>query len=165
MKRIGIILSTVIVMCSILFLIYQYFQSGIPTSMPADFAVSLQYGVDGKNSINTYNNTITKDLVENGLTSIEYIPSKEELETIYKTIVKYDLYKINKPLVNKNVSVDENQEFILNFTINGEDYHVYGDSSMYNLKYNKPAKNYSSFINYMVSYIESTSAYQSLPNS
>ena len=37
-----------------------------PEEMPSDFGLSLNFGYYGKEEVNFYNNTITKDLIEGG---------------------------------------------------------------------------------------------------
>ncbi|WP_201003456.1 hypothetical protein [Paenibacillus glycanilyticus] len=57
----------------------------LPEEMPEDFrfSISFGYGEDHKNEINTYNGTITKDLVTKGTASAALTFSNDELKTIY----------------------------------------------------------------------------------
>ncbi|WP_336771914.1 hypothetical protein [Paenibacillus sp. MMO-58] len=57
----------------------------MPEDMPEDFrfSVSFGYGEDYKNEINTYNGTVTKDLVTKGTASAALAFSTDELQSIY----------------------------------------------------------------------------------
>lgn len=57
----------------------------MPEDMPEDFrfSVSFGYGEVNKNEINTYNGTVTKDLITKGTATAALSFSKEELQSIY----------------------------------------------------------------------------------
>ncbi|HBI03327.1 MAG TPA: hypothetical protein DDY49_04760 [Paenibacillaceae bacterium] len=63
----------------------------MPKTMPADFAFKITFGVEGKNEINTFRNTITKDLLKGGKTSGTFTFTKEEMEAIYKKMKKINI--------------------------------------------------------------------------
>ncbi|WP_078544863.1 hypothetical protein [Litchfieldia alkalitelluris] len=55
----------------------------MPDEMPGDFNFSLKYGVGALNEINTFKNSYTKDLVEDGTITTDLTFSKNELRNIY----------------------------------------------------------------------------------
>jgi hypothetical protein len=56
----------------------------MPKEMPIDFEFSLKYGTYGKKKIDTFNDTVVKDLVEDGTIKANIQLSKSEMERIYK---------------------------------------------------------------------------------
>lgn len=132
--------------------------------MPEDFNFSLQYGFSGKNEINTYTSTITKDLIENGTMSITFDIPYSDLEDIYNKLNDLDIINIKNKLIKEGLSIEPNSEYILNFTANDNEFTIYGDSTMYSIK-NDDANNYIEFVRYVIDYVESTSEYKSLPES
>ena len=63
-------------------------------AVPADFNFNLSFGIYGKNNINTYGNTFTKDLVLNGLETIDFYISEEKKIDIYNAFVEYKIYEL-----------------------------------------------------------------------
>lgn len=57
----------------------------MPNEMPEDFnfSVSFGYGEVNKNEINTYEHTVTKDLIMNGAAKAKVAFSEEEIQGIY----------------------------------------------------------------------------------
>lgn len=66
--------------------------------MPSDFAfkVSYGYGETQKNSVNTFDQTVTKDLIAAGTASASLTLTEEELKTIYKR-----MYELNVPALTE----------------------------------------------------------------
>ncbi|HEX6923436.1 MAG TPA: hypothetical protein VF149_06390, partial [Bacillales bacterium] len=57
----------------------------MPKSLPSDFEFVIHYGVGGKNAVNTFNHTVTKDLITAGTATIEdFSFTKEERNKIYR---------------------------------------------------------------------------------
>ncbi|UQZ32616.1 hypothetical protein C2I18_03010 [Paenibacillus sp. PK3_47] len=56
---------------------------GMPLEMPEDFAFSVRFGVKGKNEVNTFEHTVTKDLVSNGTATANLTLTQDELTEIY----------------------------------------------------------------------------------
>ncbi|KGA95942.1 hypothetical protein AJ85_19590 [Alkalihalobacillus alcalophilus ATCC 27647 = CGMCC 1.3604] len=59
--------------------------------LPEDFDFSLIYGTYGKQKIDTYNNTVIKDLVENGIVEADVTLTEDEMNRIYNEMVKIDI--------------------------------------------------------------------------
>jgi hypothetical protein len=56
----------------------------MPDEMPNDFAFSVQFGVGSKNEINTFDDTVTKDLVVDGTITKKIPLKKEEIKRVYQ---------------------------------------------------------------------------------
>jgi hypothetical protein len=68
----------------------------LPDEMPNDFDFLVQFGVGSKNEINTFDNTVTKDLVVDG-TITEKIPlTKEEIKRIYQKMKQVNVLEPKK---------------------------------------------------------------------
>ncbi|MFZ3591137.1 hypothetical protein ACOI1C_18280 [Bacillus sp. DJP31] len=55
--------------------------------MPKDFNFSLTYGAYGKKKIDTFNDIIIKDLVEEGTIEASIVLTEEEMRSIYKEMM------------------------------------------------------------------------------
>jgi len=56
-------------------------------SMPTDFNFTLKFGYAGKNVIDTYQGTFTKDLIINGTETIPFVIPEEKMKEIYASFV------------------------------------------------------------------------------
>lgn len=52
--------------------------------MPDDFNFSIHFGVQKRNEINTFDGTVTKDLIADGTATTELTLTKDEMKDIYK---------------------------------------------------------------------------------
>ncbi|MFD0711758.1 hypothetical protein [Paenibacillus sp. GCM10027626] len=61
-------------------------ENKMPKEMPEDFnfSVSFGYGEVNKNEINTYDNTVTKDLIMKGTATANFAFTKDEMQSIYE---------------------------------------------------------------------------------
>jgi hypothetical protein len=135
----------------------------LPEQITEDFNFSLQYGINGINEINTYENTITKDLILDGTKSIKFEIPKKDLGDVYSKLVELDIARISEKLVNKKLFITPLTEYILTFTISKRKYTVSGDATMYSLNGNEQVDDFSTFVKYVIDYVESTTEYKSLP--
>lgn len=60
---------------------------------PFNFSVSFGYGTVNKNEINTFNNTVTKDLVMNGTATANLTLTTEEMNDIYDVMREIDVLR------------------------------------------------------------------------
>ena len=72
--------------------------------MPDDFNFTIHFGIDGKNCIDTYNHTFTKDLIAKGTATIDFVIPADEMREIYRAFVEYQIaglpYNMNiKPVI------------------------------------------------------------------
>ncbi|WP_160037192.1 hypothetical protein [Paenibacillus sp. An7] len=70
----------------------------MPEEMPEDFNFSLSYGYGevNKNEINTYNNSVTKDLIIKGTAKADFSFSQDEMQSIYKKMKEINIMRINE---------------------------------------------------------------------
>lgn len=59
--------------------------------MPADFDFSLKYGVYGKEEINTFQDFIVKDLVEDGTVQASLILNEQDMNDIYNEMMTLNI--------------------------------------------------------------------------
>ncbi|GLX71050.1 hypothetical protein [Paenibacillus glycanilyticus] len=93
----------------------------MPDEMPEDFgfSVSFGYGEVNKNEINTYNNTVTKDLITKGTATADLSFSKEELRAIYGKMKDLNILKAKQFPERGNCSQTPSNTDSWNVTVNG----------------------------------------------
>lgn len=63
----------------------------MPQEMPSDFNFSLSYGSYGKKSVDTFNDRVVKDLIEDGTIEANISLTDEEMRQIYKEMVNINI--------------------------------------------------------------------------
>ncbi|GAK05722.1 hypothetical protein JCM19037_4249 [Geomicrobium sp. JCM 19037] len=91
----------------------------LPAEMPDDFNFSLTYGYAGANGIDTYEGTVTKDLIPNGDVTIDLSLTESEMEEIYDQMVEVNLLETAE-YVSDVQCVDPHGQNYIEMTINGE---------------------------------------------
>ena len=76
------------------------------TTQEGDFNFIFKYGVGAKNEINTFHDTVTKDLINDPSITISLSLTEEEMDHIYQKMVEIDFF--NYPDVFK-VTVPEDE--------------------------------------------------------
>ena len=102
------------------------------TSLPAytedlEFEFKLSFGAYGRSNINTFENTITKDLVSAGNIKTEYIMPEATRKEVYSMLERMDIMNfpsdLNFPLNNEHVDhlnlrvIIEGEEKIVTWTV------------------------------------------------
>lgn len=62
-----------------------------PEEMPDDFDFSVEYGVEGKRKVDTFTDTVVKDLVMDGVVEANIALTDEEMQGIYGKMVAFDM--------------------------------------------------------------------------
>ncbi|MEK5036801.1 hypothetical protein [Sporosarcina sp. FSL K6-3457] len=62
-----------------------------PKEMPDDFDFSVEYGVGGKRKVDTFTDTVVKDLVMDGVVEVSIALTDEEMQDIYRKMVAVDM--------------------------------------------------------------------------
>ncbi|AJY75629.1 hypothetical protein [Paenibacillus beijingensis] len=95
--------------------------ASMPETMPEDFAFSVQFGYGSRNEINTFNHTVTKDLIVNGTASAPLTFTPDEIAQIYADMRKMNIVgeKVLKP-EKVNCSVTPHSEDKWKVRINGQ---------------------------------------------
>ncbi|WP_053070498.1 hypothetical protein [Alkalihalobacillus pseudalcaliphilus] len=84
MRRVYVILL-IVLFCSSCVSQDEQSEQGMPAEKPDDFDFSLKYGMGlNMNELNTYENTYTKDLIEDGTATTELFLTEEEIAYIYE---------------------------------------------------------------------------------
>lgn len=139
----------------------------MPKVMPSDFDFSIQFGVQKKNEINTFEGTVTKDLIVDGTATTELILTEEEMKDIYEKMLEINIMEpkefIPEP-INGTVCMQEPYgEDKWKIIINGETL-----THLISGKYCEPTKDGKQLIelkNYVFNIINSKDEYKSLPES
>ncbi|WP_391209342.1 hypothetical protein [Psychrobacillus sp. L4] len=68
----------------------------MPKDMPIDFGFSIQFGVGKNNEINTFEGTVTKDLIADGITTAAVTFTDEEMGEIYEKMKEVNIVETKK---------------------------------------------------------------------
>ncbi|MCG7343421.1 membrane lipoprotein lipid attachment site-containing protein [Sporosarcina sp. ACRSL] len=126
---------------------------------PNDFAFSLKYGVRALNELNTYDNTYTKDLVEDGTETTDMVLSNEEIEVIYEKFRSADVLSLPEEKGGPPCTAPY-YRYELSMTVDGEEYYLKWDTSCESKALNRWERTMN-FINREIIYPKDE--YQSLP--
>ncbi|SDM90552.1 hypothetical protein SAMN05518871_102529 [Psychrobacillus sp. OK028] len=137
----------------------------MPKNMPEDFDFYIQFGVQKKNEVNTFKDTVTKDLIADGIATTELILTEEEMKNIYEKMQEINIVETKEftpEPINGTVCMQEPyEEDVWKIMINGESFtHVISG------KYCEPtneAKQLVELRNYVLNIIKSKDEYKSLP--
>ncbi len=97
----------------------------MPENMPDDFDFSIKFGFDKKNEINTYDGTVTKDLIMDGTATATITFIHEEKQNIYdrmKEINITETKKLTPKLTDRTCFQEPHEDDEWKITINGETY-------------------------------------------
>lgn len=139
----------------------------IPEEMPNDFNFSIHFGVRKSNEINTFDGTVTKDLIADGTVTTELTLTKDEMKDIYKKMQDINIAE-SKEFTPKSLSgsvcmQEPYEEDEWKITINGKmiTHFISG-------KYCEPTNDSKQLIelrNDVFNIIKSKDEYKSLPKS
>lgn len=136
-------------------------QIEMPDNMPDDFHFSVKFGIYKNNEINTFDHTVTKDLIEDGTVTTDLTLSNEEMEEIYGKMKALNIME------NKNLTADTNcmqepheeDEWII--SLNGESIRHYYTEKNCELTYD--AKQLMELRNDIFRIVKSKDEYKDLP--
>ncbi|WP_342573012.1 hypothetical protein MHH37_11230 [Solibacillus sp. FSL K6-1781] len=139
----------------------------IPEDMPDDFNFSIQFGVQKKNEINTFDGTVTKDLIADGTATTELILTEEEMQNVFKKMKEINIAETKeftpRSLFGTVCMKQPYGEDEWKVTINGETI-----THLISGEYCEPTNDAKQLIelrNYVFNLIKSKSEYKSLPES
>ncbi len=135
----------------------------MPLSKPDNFNFVIKYGYQGKNKINTYNNTFTKDLVRDGTVMINLILTNDEMDYIYNEMAKIAIVNYSKKFyVPSNKEVQPHQNYYFKIQLNDKTKEIYWkDTDPYTK--DKAADNLRNLVEKVKNIIEQKEKYKSLP--
>lgn len=133
----------------------------MPVTMPDDFDFLVKFGVRKRNEINTYENTVTKDLVTNGTVTTSLTFTTEEMEKIYLKMKELNIANW------KNINLQTNcrrippieEEWEIKISGKAITQTISAQSCTESLKENQLLE----LRNYIYSFIEEKEAYKNLP--
>ncbi|WP_042475674.1 hypothetical protein [Bacillus ndiopicus] len=133
----------------------------LPDEMPTDFNFKVQFGIGTKNIIDTYENTVTKDLISDGTASTPFQFTEEEMTFIYNEMKESDVGATKKLIPKSNCGMEPYSEDIWHITINGQtiDYEL---TDRY-CKLTKDAEELLALREKIFSIVRSKPEYQDLP--
>ena len=139
----------------------------MPKDMPNDFDFSIQFGVQKKNEINTFEGTVTKDLIADGTATTELNLTEEEMQDIYGKMQEINIAEtkgFTPEPVNGVVCMQRPYEKDKwKIIINGETFtHLISGE---NCEPTNDAKQLIELRNYVFNIIKSKDEYKSLPES
>ncbi|MBM7663518.1 hypothetical protein JOC85_004396 [Bacillus mesophilus] len=136
----------------------------MPKDMPSDFDFSIQFGVQKKNEINTFEGTVTKDLIADGSATTELILTEEEMKDIYEKMQNINIAETKEYTPEPiNCFQEPHGEDEWKIIINGETI-----THLISGKYCEPTSDAKQLIelrNYVFHIIKSKDEYKSLPES
>lgn len=95
----------------------------VEADMPDDFNFKINFGTYGKNCIDTYNSTFTKDLVAAGTETIDFVIPTDEMRKIYEAFIEYKIHELPDD-INSEIEI-----------IMGKDYTEWEPAANYILTY------------------------------
>ena len=145
-----------------------------PSEMPNDFSFSIDFGTYGKCNIDTYNNTLTKDLVSAGSETIDFIIPEEVMKEIYEAFIEYRIFELPDDI---NATVDKidgasykmqtpSEKYSILYTCNNEVRTVVCEDGGPWLAETGPPESRNrlvAFVGFVTEYIYNTTDYQNMP--
>jgi len=144
---------------------------GLPEEMPDDFEISYSWWIGGKNTLDTYENYIEKDLVFDGTVIAEYFPDEAEMKALYRILFEHDISGIDREMTSAVLATDDSTlhvepctYYAIKFTADGKIYHITGDATAWGYRdSDKDAGAFCAFNNEMNQFFRETDEYKSLP--
>lgn len=134
----------------------------MPETMPADFAFSVRFGITGKNEINTFDGTVTKDLVTKGTAQAELVLTESEMADIYARLRTINIYReLNLEPDSRNCVQTPFDEEHWRIRLDGEERSFYWDEE--NCEITADAEQLKELRSYIFELVKSKPAYLELP--
>lgn len=137
----------------------------MPDDMPDDFGFSVSFGYGMKDEINTFNGTVTKDLIADGTVTVDLVLTDAEMLEVYKKMKEIGVTNPKqftpKPIIGESCEQEPYEEDEWKIVIDGEtiEHHISG-------KYCEPtedAKQFYALRNFVFSKMKNKDEYIELP--
>lgn|SRR5690625_36022 len=139
----------------------------MPDEMPDDFGFSVSFGYDKRNEINTFNSTVTKDLIDDGTITVDIELTNAEMLEVYEKMKGIDVTGskqfIPEPVGGEMCQQDPYEEDKWKITFDGETINHYISG-----EYCEPTEDARQFFelrNFLFGKIKNRDEYQELPES
>jgi archaellum component FlaF (FlaF/FlaG flagellin family) len=129
--------------------------------MPSDFDFIVEFGVLKKNVFNTYEDTVTKDLITDGTATTNLTFTTEEMESIYQEMKDVNITEMKNLVPETNCGQQPFSEDEWKITINGEVI-THAVSGRY-CETTNDAKQLIELRNYVFSLVKNKEEYKKLP--
>lgn len=131
------------------------------TVIPGDFDFKVTFGVQKKNEINTYEDTVTKDLIAAGTATINLTLTLDEMTDIYEKMKVINVSETKQFIPHSNCFREPYSEDEWQITMNGETFsHII--SEQYCVQ-TADAKEMIELRQYIFSMVNSKEEYKALP--
>lgn len=137
----------------------------MPNDMPDDFGFSVSFGYGMKDEINSFNGTVTKDLIADGTVTVVLVLTDAEMLEVYKKMKEIGVTNPKqftpKPIIGESCEQEPYEEDVWKITFVGEtiEHHISG-------KYCEPtedAKQFYALRNFVFSKMKNKDEYIELP--
>jgi hypothetical protein len=137
-----------------------------PAEDAIDFDFRLSYGVYGRNSVDTYKDTLVKDLVE-GTAKTEYVMTEAGKERVLSLLFQYGIPEMPENIDIPDMMVTPATIYKLSYTYEGETKTVEwtNASGMREFGYPQQNQDFQAFADSVISIVESSKEYDKLPAS
>lgn len=133
----------------------------MPEAIPSDFDFIVEFGVDKRNVINTYEDTVTKDLVADGTVTTNLTFTTEEMDMIYQKMKEINITGTKNFNPQTNCLREPHSEDEWEITINLEVF-THTVSEQY-CEISDDAKQLIELRNYVFSLVKNKEEYKKLP--
>lgn len=133
-----------------------------------DFNFRLNFNTYGKEQIDTYKKTYTKDLIIDGTKTIDFTIADSTKKEIYNLMVEVDILSIPDILTVEGIEITPSCDYSLKVTINGKTKNIVWNEGFYTSTINNIPKdnvNFLKIVKYISDYIHNTNEYKSMPKS
>lgn len=131
---------------------------------PDDFNFSLCFGVDGKNKLDTYKETFTKDLVIDGTETIDFAIPKEEKQRIYEALLQYGIDQMPDDLSVDDYYLTPANHLIFTYTCQNRTKEIVWSNGYWSEDDSLPEQNnrFLRFVKIICEYIQETDQYKNM---
>jgi hypothetical protein len=137
-------------------------ENNMPDEMPKDFNFIVQFGHQFKNEINTFEDSVTKDLIADGTATISIFLTKEEMSAIYEKMKDINIMAPKKLVPDKtNCMQTPHGEDKWEIRLNGETKTHYWNGEY--CETTNDAEQLIELRNYILNMVKSMDEYKKLP--
>lgn len=143
--------------------LYKY---NIMNDYPNDFNFRLNYNIYGKYQIDTYEGTFTKDLIEDGIKTIDFAIPYSTKKDIYKIMMDINIMSFPENLKIDGIDITPPCDYNLTVTINGKTKNIIWEKGFHEqMTDNLPEDNvkFLRLVKYISDYIYNTDEYREMP--
>jgi hypothetical protein len=133
----------------------------LPEIMPSDFNFSIAFGVGKRNEINTFDGTVTKDLISDGTKTVDLKFNDEEMSAIYVKMKEVKINETKEFVPAGGCRREPYEEDEWKIKVDRETITLYISGEYCDPTYD--AKQLIQLRNYIFSIVKGKDAYQSLP--